>query len=308
MAVARDINISLIRTFLAVAESGGMTAAAQSLNLTQGAVSQQILRLESLFQAPLFERQNKSVRLTAEGERLMARAYRLIALNDDTWQLMTQPAFRGEIRMGVPLDIVRPVLPSIMRRFTREHPEIQLTLVSDMTATLLTALRNGELELTLTTESQPGEEDELLLSDRLVWIGARNGEACYKTPLPVSVGSEVCSFRGPALDALNKAQRDWLAICSVGNLESILATVEADMAVAPYLSLLVPENLTIVNPEVGLPALPPNHVNLRMPESGVSPMTRELAKCIRQGFSAFQGEGAARRQPGGRTVVRTVDT
>jgi DNA-binding transcriptional LysR family regulator len=290
----RDIDISLIRTFLAVAESGGMTSAGHALNLTQGAVSQQIRRLESLFEAPLFVRQNKSIRLTPAGERLVARANRLISLNDETWQMMTKPAFTGEIRLGVPLDIVRPMMPPIMRRFSREHPRIQLTLVSDMSETLLIALKNGEVDLTLTTESQPGSRDSLLLSDRLVWMGVQNGEACYKTPLPVSLGSEFCAFRGPALAALNQAEIDWLEICSVGNLESILATVEADMAIAPYLSCLVPENLQAIDPDVGLPPLPASHINLRMPDSGGSLIARELASYIRQGFSALQVPGTAR--------------
>jgi len=93
--MARDIDIRLIRTFLTVAESGGMTSAATSLNLTQGAVSQKIKRLEALFGAELFERKQKKPRLTPDGERLMARAYRMISLNDDTRHLMTQPAFTG---------------------------------------------------------------------------------------------------------------------------------------------------------------------------------------------------------------------
>lgn len=287
-AVPRNIDISLIRTFLAVAQSGGMTAAAHALSLTQGAVSQQIRRLEGMFDAPLFERRAKTVRLTPTGERLMARAYRLIALNDETWQLMTQPAFIGEIRLGVPLDIVRPLMPPILRRFSQAHPGIQLTLVSDMTETLLAVLKNGEIDLTLTTESVPAKGDGLLLSDRLVWMGAHNGEACFKTPLPVSLGSEFCAFRRPALDALSRAGIDWQAICSVGNLESILATVEADMAVAPYLSALVPGNLTAIHPEVGLPALPASHINLRMPEAGSTRLANELATHIRQGFDALR--------------------
>ena len=285
--MARDIDISLIRTFLAVAETGGMTSAALAMNLTQGAVSQKIRRLEALFETDLFQRRNKTIRLTSEGERLMARAYRLIALNDETWQTMTQPAFTGEIKLGVPLDIVRPMMPAIMRRFSREHPKIQLTLVSDMTETLLLALKSGEVDLTLTTEGQRGGEDELLLSDRLIWVGAKNGEACYKKPLPVSVGSEFCAFRAPTLEALNRAEINWLEVCGVGNLESILATVEADMAVAPYMSCLVPANLEVIEPETGLPVLPAYHVNLRMPDTGGSLIARELAKYIRQGFAAL---------------------
>jgi DNA-binding transcriptional LysR family regulator len=287
----RDIDLSLLRAFLAVAESGGMTSAALALNLTQGAVSQKVQRLEALFETELFDRANRTIRLTADGERLLARAYRLIALNDETWQFMTQPAFSGEIRLGVPLDIVRPMMPAIMRRFNREHPKVQLTLVSDMTGTLLHALKNREIDLTLTTEAQSGKTDVLLLSDQLVWIGAKNGEACYRTPLPVSLGAEFGAFRVPALAALNKAEIDWVATGDVGNLESILATVEADMAVVPYLSCLVPDNLKIIDADVGLPSLPVFHINLRMPEAGGSLIAKELARYIRQGFATFRAGG-----------------
>jgi DNA-binding transcriptional LysR family regulator len=281
----RDIDIGLIRTFLAVAESGGMTRAARALNLTQGAVSQQIKRLEALFDSALFDRRQKTLRLTAEGERLMVRAYRLVSLNDETWQLMTQPEFTGEVRLGVPPDIVRPFLPSILRRFNREQPKIRVTLVSDATPILLEALRNKEIDLTLTTESQRGKKDELMLSDALVWVGAMNGEACYKKPLPVSLGSGSCAFRTPALEALNKAKIDWQTICQVGNLEPILATLEADMAVAPYMSQIIPDKLVMIDPEVGLPALPTYHINLRLPSTGTSPITNELADYIRKGFA-----------------------
>jgi len=288
VATLPDIDIGLIRAFVAVAEYGGMTAAARTLNLTQGAVSQKIGRLESLFGTQLFDRSRKTLRLTPDGERLMGRAHRLLALNDETWHFMTQPAFSGEIRLGVPLDIVRPMMPSIMKRFSREHPRIQLTLISDMTETLLEELKRGNIDLTLTTESRPGPKDSLLLGDRLVWIGSPNGEACSRSPLPVSLGSEFCAFRPPALEALSKAGIDWLDVCGVGNLESILATVEADMAIAPYLSSLVPDNLAPIDPGLGLPPLPSHYINLKMPESGGSLIARELARHIRQEFSLLR--------------------
>lgn len=285
--MARDIDIGLLRAFLAVAESGSMTSAAHSLNLTQGAVSQQIKRLEALFESRLFERQHKSLRLTPAGEHLLGRANRMVALNDETWQQMTRPAFTGEIRLGVPLDIVRPVMPLVMRRFSREHPQIQLTLISDMSEALLEALGRGEIDLALATESQEGKAAQLVFSDQLVWMGAKNGEACRRNPLPVSLGSENCAFRKPSFDALNQVGIDWIEVCQVGNLESILATVEADMAVAPYMSRMVPQQLEIVSPKVGLPSLPVYHINLHLPVAGGSPVVQAFAEYIRRGFAAF---------------------
>jgi len=63
--------------------------------------------------------------------------------------------------------------------------------------------------------------------------------------------------------------------------------VEADMAVAPYMSRLVPGQLTIIDSNVGLPPLPTYHINLHMPDSGGTIIARELAKYIRNSFSAL---------------------
>ena len=91
----RNIDVALARAFVATAETGGMTAAGRLLNLTQGAVSQQIKRLEELLQKELFSRDHRQLSLTPEGERLLLHARRLIALNDEIWGLMSAPGFEG---------------------------------------------------------------------------------------------------------------------------------------------------------------------------------------------------------------------
>jgi hypothetical protein len=85
------------------------------------------------------------------------------------------------------------------------------------------------------------------------------------------------------VEALTKAGIEWRAICQVGSLEPVFATLEADMAVAPFLSRTVPERLTVVKDEM-LPQLPQHHINLHIPSSGISAVTTELARHIRQGF------------------------
>ena len=96
-----NIDTSLLRAFVAAAETGGMTSAARLVNLTQAAVSQQVKRLEETFGRQLFERDRRGLRLTPSGERLLVRARRLLALNDEVWALMTAPDFTGEVRLGV---------------------------------------------------------------------------------------------------------------------------------------------------------------------------------------------------------------
>src|SRR5262245_65763537 len=84
----RDIDIGLLRAFVAVVETGSVTGAAALLNLTQAAVSQQLKRLEELFGTQLFERHHKRLSLRPDGERLIVQAYRLIDPNDEIWGAM----------------------------------------------------------------------------------------------------------------------------------------------------------------------------------------------------------------------------
>ncbi len=279
----RDIDIALLRAFIAVIETGGMTSAAKSLNLTQAAVSQQIKRLEELFGKQLFNRDLKQLRLTAVGERLGGYARRMMSLNEETWNAIVAPDFEGEIALGCPHDIIGVFMPTILRSFSRAWPKIRITLHSDSTPILLEKLSNGEIDLTLTTEQ--GIFGEMLLADSLVWVGMPGGAAHRNSPIPVALGSETCAFRAAAVEALSQAGRDWNLMCQVGSLEPVIASLEADLAVAPFLAMTVPSQLESISSGSHLPKLPTFYINLHQPEFSSSAIVEELARHIRTGFS-----------------------
>src|SRR5262245_58228158 len=139
----RDIDIALLRAFVAVVETGSVTGAATLLNLTQAAVSQQLKRLEELFGTDLFERHHKRLSLKPAGERLTAHAQKLIALNDEVWGTMSAPAYEGEVRLGVPHDIVGPYLPPILKRFDKAWPRVRVSMECVTTQALLELLKQG---------------------------------------------------------------------------------------------------------------------------------------------------------------------
>ena len=285
MRIVQNLDIALLRSFVAVAETGQMTAAAKVVNRSQGAVSQQIMRLEQAVGRTLFERRkNQIARLTPEGEKLLGKAHRLLAMNDAVVADMQEADFSGEVKLGVPHDVVGVLMPPILRTFRQQHPNVLITLVSDVTKTLRALLRDGTIDLTLTTELEPAERGDWLLTDSLVWVGARDGEAGYRRPLSVALGKEDCGFRAVAVKALNNARIKWRPICQVGSLEPVFATLESDVAVAPFLSRTVPQRLMIIR-DAGLPPLPSFHINLRMPSSGRSAVTDELARHLRDAFS-----------------------
>jgi DNA-binding transcriptional LysR family regulator len=280
----RNIDITLLRTFVAVAETGRMTTAAKVVNVSQSAISQQIKRLEELFGVELFDRQVGAARLTRDGEKLVMHAHRLISLNDEVVGHMKELDFVGEVRLGVPHDIVGMLMPPILRIFCQEHPNVLITLVSDYTRTLRSLLTERAIDLCLTTEVERGNREQHLLTDHLVWVGAKGGDAFRRRPLSVALGQGSCGFRACAMKALNNASIDWRPICQVGSLEPVFATLEADIAIAPFLSKTVPERLVALGAGE-LPPLPDFHINLRLPARPNTPIAAELAKHIRAGFA-----------------------
>ena len=293
----RDIDISLLRAFIAVVETGSVTEAAALLNLTQAAVSQQLKRLEELFGAELFERHHKRLALQPNGERLIAHAERLIALNDEVWGVMSAPAYEGEVCLGVPTDIVGTFIPPILKRFDKAWPRVRVTLKCNTTPLLLEALRQGRVDLTLTTEQACRAHGETLLEDDLVWAGAVNGSAHRRDPLPVSLGRDTCEFRPSVLKALRSAGRDWRPVCDSG-MDALKASLEADVAVGPFLRRSIPDYLRAVHDD-RLPALPRFLINMYLPVARQSEIAVELARHIRQEF-AQRFRRQARPEPIGR--------
>jgi DNA-binding transcriptional LysR family regulator len=282
--MTRNLDIALLRSFVAVADHGSMTAAGRLLHLTQGAISQQIARLEAL-SGPLFVRDRRDLRLTAAGERLLGQTRQLLAAHDTLWLDMSGGTIEGAVRLGAPQDLVAASLGPILKGFALAHPNVELTLVCDASTRLLRTLKRGEIDLALIEEPPGTTGGECLDIDRLVWVGAKGGTACRKTPLPVSLVDETCAFRPVVLEALREGGRTWRTVFENGSIDATAATVRADLAVTVWLASTVPQEFDILPPESGLPELPGFAINLHMPRSRQLPAVVELGRHLRNGFS-----------------------
>ena len=283
-----NIDTALLRAFVAVAETSGMTAAASVLNLTQAAVSQQIKRLEDTFGSRLFERQRKGLALTSAGERLFGRAKRMLALNDEIWAEMTTPLYEGEVRLGIPNDLVNTYLPTFLKSFARAYPKVRISLECNTTPSLLRAIQAGEVDLTLTTEIGCGPDGESLATEQLVWVGARGGDSHRQRPLPLSIGCTGCAFQAPVLEALRSSDIPWRMVSEVTNMDAQVATTQADLAVMTSLASTAPSHLEVLPARSGLPPLPAFSINLYLPRAGGTDIARELARHIRESLQDRQ--------------------
>ena len=280
----RNLDTTLLRAFVAVAESGGMTRAGNVLHLTQAAVSQQIKRLEETLGCELIRRDRRGLGLTDAGERLFGRAKRMLALNDEIWGEMTRSSFTGEVKLGVPYDLVGVYLPDVLRRFSRAQPQVEITLVCRSSMRLAEAVAAGELDLAVVEAALLAPGAELLATDRLVWVGARGGEAHRRRPLPVASG-ENCAFRNVTFDALRRANIPFRIVTESVNLDAASATVKTDLSIVAALAGAVPDDVTVLGLESGLPDLPVFTIGLHLPRTGASPAAELLAQGLRDAFT-----------------------
>src|SRR3954468_9423472 len=167
-AMIPNLDIDLLKTFLAIADAGNFTRAAEEVNKTQSAVSMQMKRLEELIGRPLFARDGRGSRFTLDGERLIEYARRIVQLNDETVFPFTKPELTGTIRFGTPDDYADRFLPEILARFSRTHPLVTVDVECHLSSLLFEKTRKGEIDLALVTVGCDVVLDEFVRREPLV--------------------------------------------------------------------------------------------------------------------------------------------
>ncbi|MGE4325733.1 MAG: LysR family transcriptional regulator [Pseudodonghicola sp.] len=284
----RNLDLTTLRSFVAVADYGGVTKAAGFLHLTQSAVSMQLKRLEDLLGLELLDRSGRSIALTAAGEQLLTYARRMVALNDEVIARLTDQAFEGEIVLGVPHDIVYPAIPRVLQRFNVAFPRVKVQLISSYSVQLKHAFSRGECDLILTTEPRGAEGAETVAELPLNWMGAHGGSSWRQRPLRLAFGRH-CIFRPEAIEALNRAGIDWELAVESESDRTIEATVSADLAITAMLEGSEPPHLERIDAGGALPLLPAHRINLYMRDRAADPLVAELADLIRSTIQGYAG-------------------
>ncbi|MEM7178814.1 MAG: LysR family transcriptional regulator [Pseudomonadota bacterium] len=279
----RNLDLTTLRSFVTVAETGGVTRAAQQLNLTQSAVSMQLKRLEESRGLALLCRSGRGVRLTNHGEQLVSYGRRMLALNDEVLTRMTGAGFEGEIRLGVPCDIVYPHIPNILRRFDREFPRVKIHLISSYTKALKEMMATGDADLILTTESVPDPEAVVIAEQRLVWVGGENGTAWRGRPLRLAFEDE-CVFRPWAIKALDDAGIPWEMAVITSSTRTVEVSLTADMAVHAILEGAIGVNMFPIQHGGQLPELPTSRIGLYRSLAAVGAPMDALDAMIRMAY------------------------
>jgi len=284
--------MTALRSFVAVADAGGVTKAAGLLNLTQSAVSMQLKRLEESLNIALLDRSARTIGLTPQGEQLLSYARRMLAMNDEIYGKLTATEFEGEVTLGVPHDIVYPIIPKVLQRFAAAYPRVRVQLVSSYTRKLVEQFNRGEIDVILTTEDSVGTGGETLLSLPLIWVGAPDGQTWKRRPLKLAY-ENVCIFRKFVQRRLDEAGITWDMVVDSNSTRTIEATVSADLAVHTMLEGTEPHHFEAISHGGSLPELIDVNINLYRANLVDGPVIPDLADFIRDGFRTMKAPAMA---------------
>lgn len=282
MANYPGIDTELLRSFVAIADHGGFTRAAEAVHRTQSAISMQMKRLEEdVLQRPLFERSGRQVSLTAEGQVLLGYARRILKLHGEVMTTLREPHMVGAVRIGTPDDYVMRFLPGILAQFAQAYPLVQVELHCEPSYQLL---QRQDMDLTIVTREPGTEIGQLLRQERFVWAEAAGYDLHQQRPIPLAMFNSGCFCRAWVCNALDAAEIDYRIAYTSPSLAALMALVGAGLAVTAQLRSLIPPQLRILGEAEGLPALPQcSIVLLRNPRSQ-SPVSETLAEYIVEGF------------------------
>lgn len=281
------LELDLLRTLVAIAETGSFSAAADVVHRTPSAVSMQVKRMEELLGRPVFIRDSRSVRLTLDGELLLEHGRRVLALNREILSHFITPTIVGEVRLGAPDDVAERFLTDMLRRFADTHPGVVVNVVVDHSARLLEEVRTGHLDLSILT-CEPGLDGsdgaEILYRERLAWATLNGGVAAEQLPLPISVWEECCIWRKAGIEGLEKQGRPYRIAFQSAHISGQRAAILADLAVAPIPVSSLGGKIVEAKQRLNLPKLPEYALGLVMVDNPSAPV-EAAADHLRAGFA-----------------------
>ncbi len=272
-----DLGIGRLRTFVAVADKGSVSLAAQQVGRTQSAVSLQMRILEELAGVRLLRRLRHGVQLTSKGEELLSHARTILRAHDRALLDISGQPVVGEISLGCPDDYAG-MLPSVLTNFAAEYPRMQIQLTCAPTPDLRRMLGTGELDLTVVTQKR-AKKEQLLRREQLVWVGRADMEKIDHPVVPLAVSHAESIDRLAALEALARSGRQFKIVCSSGSLSGIEAALDAGIAVAVLAGSIVPERLKVLRH--GWPRLPLVDVAVLHASPRPSPVAKQLELRLR---------------------------
>lgn len=251
-----NLDLDLLRTFVAVADLNTFAAAAAAVCRTQSAVNQQMQRLEQLVGKELFARHGRNKLLTEHGIQLLGYARKILRFNDEACMSLMFSNLQGVLTLGASDESADTILPFLLNRISSVYPKLALDVSVKRNAFMVEMLKENEVDLVVTTH-RPGQFDSLTLrTSPTHWYCAAEYVLQKGEPIPLVLLDDPSPFRDMVLAALNEASIPWRLAYVASTLPAVRAAVKAGLGVTARPVEMMSPDLRVLGQSEGLPSLP----------------------------------------------------
>ncbi len=280
----RHLDIRSLRAFVAVVETGSVTAAARRMCRTQPAITLQIRRLEDQIGKSLFEPATRRPQLTHDGEVLLGYARAILQMHDEVWQRMRSRHIEGRVVLGTPDLYAAYLLPQILTGFRAMYPNIEVDVRCALSRTLMNALDAKEIDIALVTAMPGIRAGEFIRKEPLVWVSGQAHAAYKENPVPLALLPPGNIYRDAALEALDSIGRPWRLACISESISGLQAAVFSGFAISVVAKSALVPGMRVIGRAESFPELPEIDVALHRSPGQSSPAAQCLADFVVANF------------------------
>ncbi|WP_157017032.1 LysR family transcriptional regulator [Mesorhizobium xinjiangense] len=283
---AIQLDSDLLRTFVAVAESGNFTHAAEVVGRTQSAISMQVKRLEDTVGEALFERGSRGVALTRKGEQFLPNARRIVSLLDEATAAFRTPSLVGEVRIGIPEEYGYTILSHALGAFAKRHPQVEISANYGSSARNMNALHAGQLDLAVVFEWQDVPGGETLMIDPTVWVTSDEHNQHMESPLPIALYNRPGWCTDFAMKSLAERKIDYRVAYRSDTSGGLKMAVASGLAIAPISRSNIPPGCRELGAADGFGDIDTSRVVLYRNPKSTSDAVDGMVEAIRDAFTS----------------------
>lgn len=167
MGKEREMDTNVLKTFIAVCEYSGFSAAAKELGYTQSTVSSQIKQLEKELDVRLFDRYYHKINLTEKGVLVLQQARNILKAQAKMLDsLNSAESIEGEIRLSMSSSVCSRYFKNDFLRFHHQYPEIKVEITENGTEQMFDKLRKNETDLVFTLDRHIYDSDFIICAEQ----------------------------------------------------------------------------------------------------------------------------------------------